>query len=151
MMEDVGTKPELECYDVGHLYNVAYWANKGVVKPPFWIQLILGITGAIQPSVDELVHMKNTADKLFGDDYVFSVLAAGRNEFPLGTVGAVMGGSVRVGMEDNLYVGKGQLAKSNAELVAKIKRILTELSIETATPAEAREILKLKGKAGTGF
>ena len=151
IMEETGTKPEMECYDVGHLYNTAYWADKGVLKPPFWIQLILGITGAMQPSVEELVHMKGTADKLFGDDYIFSVLAAGRHEFSLGTVGAIMGGSVRVGMEDNLYLGKGELAKSNADMVAKIKRILTELGIETASPDEARQILGLKGKANTGF
>ena len=151
IMEDTGTKPEMECYDVGHLYNTAYWANKGVLKPPFWIQLILGITGAIQPTVEELVHMKNTADKLFGDDYIFSVLAAGRHEYSLGTVGAIMGGSVRVGMEDNLYLAKGQLAKSNAEMVTKIKTILDKLDIETASPAEARQILGLKGKENTGF
>ena len=151
IMDDTGTKPEMECYDVGHLYNTAYWADKGKLKPPFWIQLILGITGAMQPSVEELVHMKGTADKLFGKDYVFSVLAAGRHEFNLGTVGAVMGGSVRVGMEDNLYLAKGELAKSNADMVAKIKSILTLLGIDTASPAEAREILGLKGKADTGF
>jgi uncharacterized protein (DUF849 family) len=121
IMDDNGTKPEMECYDVGHLYNVAHWADKGLLKPPFWIQLILGITGAIQPSVNNLVFMKETADKLFGDDYVFSVLAAGRHEYTLGTVGAIMGGSVRVGLEDNLYLAKGELAQNNADMVAKIR------------------------------
>jgi uncharacterized protein (DUF849 family) len=151
IMEDNGTKPEMECYDVGHLYNASYWAEKGVIKPPFWFQLILGIMGGIQPSVPNLVHMKETADKLFGKDYVWSVLAAGRHEFNLATVGAIMGGHVRVGMEDNLYLSRGELAKSNAEMVAKMARILEELSLTPATPGEARQMLNLKGQAGTNF
>ncbi len=151
IMEDCGTKPELECYDVGHLYNTAYWVDQGVIKPPFWIQLILGIHGAIQPSVENLVFMKNTADKLFGDDYVFSVLAAGRHEINLGTVGVILGGSVRVGLEDNLYLARGELAKSNADLVAKIRRIVAELGFDIAGPNEARQILKLKGKNQTNY
>ncbi len=151
IMEDCGTKPELECYDVGHLYNTAYWVDQGVIKPPFWIQLILGIHGAIQPSVENLVFMKNTADKLFGDDYVFSVLAAGRHEINLGTVGVILGGSVRVGLEDNLYLARGELAKSNADLVAKIRRIVAELGFDIAGPDEARQILKLKGKNQTNY
>ena len=150
-MKENGTKPELECYDTGHLYNTAYWVDKGAIDPPIWIQLILGIMGAIQPSVENLVFMKNTADKLFGKDCVWSVLPAGRHEFNLCTVGAVMGGNVRVGMEDNLYLGKGVLAKSNAEMVKKIARILKELDMEIATPQETRAILKLKGKEGTSF
>lgn len=151
IMEECGTKPELECYDVGHLYNTAYWVDQGVIKPPFWIQLILGIHGAIQPSVENLVFMKNTADKLFGDDYIFSVLAAGRHEINLGTVGVIMGGSVRVGLEDNLYLAKGELAKSNAALVAKIRRIIGELGFDIAGPGEARQILGLKGKNQTNY
>ncbi len=151
IMEENGTKPELECYDIGHLYNTAYWADKGLLKPPFWIQLILGITGAIQPSVDNLLFMKNTADKLFGDDYIWSVLAAGRHEFTLGTVGAVMGGSVRVGLEDNLYLRKGELARSNGDMVSKMRGILDELNIETTTADEARQLLGLKGSALTEF
>jgi uncharacterized protein (DUF849 family) len=151
IMDDCGTKPELECYDVGHLYNTAHWADLGVIQPPFWIQLILGIHGAIQPSVENLVFMKNTADKLFGDDYIFSVLAVGRHELNLGTVGVVMGGCVRVGLEDNLYVSKGELAKSNADLVAKMRRIITELSFDIADPAEARKMLGLKGKDQASF
>jgi uncharacterized protein (DUF849 family) len=150
-MKDNGTKPEMECYDVGHLYNAAYWADQGVIEPPFWFQFIFGIMGGIQPSVENLVHMRNTADKLFGRDYVWSVLAAGRHQFNLCTVGAVMGGSVRVGLEDNLYVAKGELAKSNADTVSKMCRILRELSLELATPDEARQILKLKGKDQTKF
>lgn len=151
IMDECGTKPELECYDVGHLYNTAYWVDQGVIKPPFWIQLILGIHGAIQPSVENLVFMKNTADKLFGDDYIFSVLAVGRHELNLGTVGVVLGGSVRVGLEDNLYLTKGELAKTNADLVAKMRRIVTELSFEIASPDEARQMLGLKGKDQTNF
>lgn len=146
-----GTKPEMECYDVGHIYSTAYWADKGVIEPPFWLQFIFGLLGGIGSSVDNLVLMKNTADKLFGDDYIFSVLAAGRNEFSLGTIGAIMGGSVRVGLEDNLYLGKGELAKSNADMVHKMVRILRELSIEHASPQEARKILSLKGKQNTDF
>jgi uncharacterized protein (DUF849 family) len=151
IMKDNGTKPELECYDVGHLYNTAYWVDKGVIEPPIWLQLILGIMGAIQPSVENLVFMKNTADRLFGRDYVWSALAAGRHEYNLCTLSAIMGGNVRVGMEDNLYVGKGRLAKTNAEMVDKMVRILKELDHEPASPAETRQILRLKGKENTGF
>jgi len=151
IMADSGTRPEMECYDIAHIYNAAYLADKGLIKPPFWFQFILGIMGGIQPSVDNLVFMKNTADKLFGKDYVWSVLAAGRHEFNLGTVGAVMGGHVRVGMEDNLYLAKGELARSNADMVKKMVRILDELSLEHATPDQARQMLKLKGKQATSF
>jgi uncharacterized protein (DUF849 family) len=151
IMKDSGTRPEMECYDVGHLYNTAHWADRGVIEPPFWLQLIFGILGGIQPSVADLLFMKETADKLFGDDYIWSVLAAGRHEYNLATVGAVMGGNVRIGMEDNLYVGKGQLAKNNAEMVAKMSRILRELDLRPASPQEARETLKLKGKQDTAF
>ncbi|MBW2619050.1 MAG: 3-keto-5-aminohexanoate cleavage protein, partial [Deltaproteobacteria bacterium] len=151
VMRESGTKPEMECYDVGHIYNTLYWADKGVIEPPFWLQFIFGIMGGIGSSVDNLLLMKNTADKLFGQDYVFSVLAAGRQEIPLGTVGAILGGSVRVGLEDNLYLEKGRLAKSNAELVGKMVRILDELGLECASPQQAREMLKLKGKEATSF
>lgn len=151
IMRENGTKPELECYDTGHLYNTAYWADKGVIDPPFWLQLIFGIMGAIQPSVENLVFMKNTADKLFGKDYIWSALPSGRHEFNLCTVAAVMGGNVRVGMEDNLYLGKGKLARSNAEMVEKMARLLRELDFEPASPKEARGRLKLKGKEQTSF
>jgi uncharacterized protein (DUF849 family) len=151
IMRDNGTKPELECYDVGHLYNTAYWVDKGSIDPPVWLQLIFGIMGAIQPSVENLVFMKNTADKLFGEDYLWSVLPTGRHEFNLCTVGAIMGGNIRVGMEDNLYLSKGQLAQSNAEMVEKMVRILRELDIEPTSPKEARILLKLKGKEQTSF
>ena len=150
-LKESGTKPEMECYDVGHIYNTAYWADKGVIEPPFWLQFIFGVLGGIGPSVDNLLMMKNTADRLFGRDYIFSVLAAGRQEIPLGTVGAILGGSVRVGLEDNLYLEKGRLAKSNAELVGKMVRILDELGLECASPQQAREMLRLKGKEATSF
>lgn len=148
---DSGTKPEMECYDVGHLYNVAHMADQGYIDKPFFLQLILGILGAIQPSVENLVHMKNTADKLFGDDYLWSVLPVGRHQFALGTVAVVMGGNVRVGMEDNLYLSKGVLVKSNEESVAKIRHLIEELSLEVATPDETRKMLKLKGRDKTNF
>ena len=151
IMRDNGTKPELECYDVGHLYNTAYWVDKGSIDSPVWLQLIFGIMGAIQPSVENLVFMKDTADKLFGKDHIWSVLPTGRHEFNLCTVGAIMGGNVRVGMEDNLYLSKGQLARSNAEMVEKMVFILKQLDLEPASPREARTLLKLKGKARTSF
>lgn len=151
IMEDNGTRPELECYDVAHLYNTAYWADKGVITPPFWLQLIFGIMGGIQPSVENLVFMKNTADRLFGTDYIWSTLAAGKNEFNLGTVSVIMGGNVRVGMEDNLYLGRGKLAEHNADMVEKMIRIVRELDLEPASIQEARERLRLKGKSQTAF
>jgi uncharacterized protein (DUF849 family) len=146
-----GTKPEMECYDMGHLYNVAHFADRGLIERPFYIQLILGILGAIQPSVENLVHMKTTADKLFGDDYIASVLPVGRHQFAFGMVNAIMGGNVRVGMEDNLWLKKGQLVKSNEESVQKIRHLLEELSLEVATPDETRQILGLKGRDQTKF
>jgi uncharacterized protein (DUF849 family) len=151
IMKENGTKPELECYDMGHLYNTAYWADKGLIDPPFWLQLIFGIMGAIQPSVENLVFMKSTADRLFGKDYIWSVLPTGRHEFNLCTVGAIMGGNVRIGMEDNLYLSKERLAKSNAEMVEKMVHLLKELDLEPTSPQETRAMLKLKGKEKTSY
>jgi len=148
---DHGTRPELECYDMAHLYNVAFMADKGYIEKPFFLQFIMGILGAIQVSVENLVHMKNTADKLFGEDYLWSVLPVGRHQFSIGTLAAVMGGNVRVGMEDNLYLGKGVMVKSNEESVLKIRRIMEELGLDLATPDEARKMLGLKGKDKTKF
>ena len=151
IMRDCGTKPELECYDVGHLYNTAHWVDQGLIDPPFWIQLIFGIMGAIQPSVENLVFMKETADRLFGKEYIWSVIGAGRHEFGLGTVAVIMDGNVRVGMEDNLYIGKGQLAESNAQMVTKMVRIMAELGLEPSSPAETRDALGLKGRDQTNY
>jgi uncharacterized protein (DUF849 family) len=147
----LGTRFEFECYDVGHLYNLAHFAERGLVKPPFFVQAIFGILGGIGPEPENLMHMKATADRLFGNDYYLSILAAGRHQLPFVTMGAILGGNVRVGLEDNLYLGKGQLAPSNAEQVAKIRRILEELSLEIATPDDARRMLGTKGAANVAF
>ena len=143
--DKLGVKFEHECYDVGHLYNTAHFYDTKRLKPPIFLQFIFGIMGGIGPDLIHLHHMKETADKLFGDDYIFSVLAAGRHQMNFVTQGAMMGGCVRVGLEDSLYIGKGKLANSNAEQVAKIKRICEELSLDIATPDEARQILNTKG------
>ena len=149
--EEHGTRFEHECYDVGHLYNLAHFVDRGLVKPPFFVQTIFGILGGIGADMRNLMFMKETADRLFGDDYRWSVLAAGRSQIPFATQAAMMGGNVRVGLEDSLFIGRGKLASSNAEQVAKIRRILEELGHSIATPAEAREILALKGGDRVGF
>lgn len=146
-----GTRFEFECYDVGHLYNLAHFAEQKLVEPPFFVQCVFGILGGIGPDPENLLHMRATADRLFGDDYYLSVLAAGRHQMPFVTMSAILGGNVRVGLEDSLYAGKGKLATSNAEQVAKIRRILEELSLEIATPAEARAMLATKGCDNVGF
>ncbi len=146
-----GTRFEFECYDVSHLYNLAHFVDRGMIKPPFFVQSIFGILGGIGPDPENLMHMKATADRLFGNDYYLSVLAAGRHQFPLVTMGAILGGNVRVGLEDNLYLSKGELAQSNGAQVTKIRRILEDLSLRIATPDEAREMLGTKGAANTGF
>lgn len=147
-----GTRFELECYDVGHLYNLAYFVDEGLIKPPFFIQSIYGILGGIGPDPENLAMMRTVADRLFGRDaYEFSILGAGRHQMSLLTMGAIMGANVRVGLEDSIYLGKGVKAKTNAEQVRKIRHILEELSFEIATPAEAREILQLKGRDKVAF
>jgi uncharacterized protein (DUF849 family) len=146
-----GTRFEFECYDVGHLYNLAHLLDRKVVQPPLFVQTIFGILGGIGTDPEDLLHMRRTADRLFGSDYVWSILGAGRHQFNLITMGAIMGGNVRTGMEDNIYLGKGELAPSNAEMVAKTVRILCELSLEPATPDEARQMLALKGAANVAF
>jgi uncharacterized protein (DUF849 family) len=148
---DLGTRFEFECYDVGHLYNLAHFADRKLVSPPFFVQCIFGILGGIGPDPDNLTHMRNVADRLFGSDYYLSVLAAGRHQLPLVTMGAILGGNVRVGLEDNLYLGKGQLAPSNADQVAKVRRILEELSFDIASPDDARRMLGTKGADRTAF
>jgi uncharacterized protein (DUF849 family) len=140
-----GVRFEHECYDVGHLYNLAHCVDRGMFKPPVFVQIIFGILGGIGADFDNLLFMKRTADKLFGNDYRWSVLGAGRHQIPFCTQSVMMGGNVRVGLEDSLYISRGKFAKSNAEQVAKIKRIIEELGYAAATPAEARAILGLKG------
>jgi len=146
-----GTRFEFECYDVGHIYTLAHFLERGLVKPPIFVQTIFGILGGIGTDPEDLLHMKRTADRVLGDAYVWSILGAGRHQTNLTTMGAIMGGNIRTGLEDNIYLGKGELAKSNADLVAKSVRILRELSLEPATPAQAREMLGLKGKENVGF
>jgi uncharacterized protein (DUF849 family) len=143
--EGHGVKFEHECYDTGHLYNLAHCIDSGLFKPPVFLQLIYGILGGIGPDLDNLHFMKRTADRLFGDQYLWSVLAGGRHQLNFCTAATMMGGNVRVGLEDSLYIGRGKLAVSNAEQVAKIRRIIEELGYEAATPAEARAMLGLKG------
>ncbi|KRB31530.1 MULTISPECIES: 3-keto-5-aminohexanoate cleavage protein [Mesorhizobium] len=145
-----GTRFEFECYDVGHLYSLAHFRDRGLVSGPLFIQFVLGILGGIGADPDNLIHMKRIADKLFGDSYQFSVLAAGRNQMPLISIAAAMGGNVRVGLEDSLFDGR-QLAKSNADQVRRIRGILDGLSLEVATPAEARDMLALKGGDRVAF
>jgi uncharacterized protein (DUF849 family) len=146
-----GTRFEFECYDVGHLYNLAHMLDRKVVEPPLFTQTIFGILGGIGAEHRNLMFMKETADRLFGRDYVWSVLAAGRHQMPFVTMAGIMGGNVRVGLEDSLWIGKGVQATSNAQQVAKVRRILEDLSLEIATPAEARAMLKLKGGDLVGF
>jgi len=145
------TRFEIECYDIGHLYTAAHFLDRGLVKPPLFIQSVFGIRGGIGPHPEDVLHMRRTADRLFGDQYQWSVLGGGRNQMYIATQSAVMGGNVRVGLEDSLWIGKGQLAKTNTDQVAKIRRILEELGLEVATPDEARGILKLKGKNNVNF
>jgi len=149
--EGHGTRFEFECYDVGHLYNLAHFLERGLVKPPLFVQTIFGILGGIGADHENLMHMKRIADKLFGDQYCWSVLAAGRHQMPFVTMAAIMGGNVRVGLEDSLYIGKGKLAESNAAQVRKIRTIIEALSLEIATPAEARRMLALKGGDRVAF
>lgn len=152
VLDEAGTRFEHECYDVGHLYNLAHFVDRGLVKPPFFVQMIFGILGGIGPDLENLHYMKATADRLFGrDSYRWSVLAAGRHQMPFLTQAALMGGHVRVGLEDSLFIERGVLATSNAQQVEKIVRILREMGKEPATPAEAREILGLKGADRTEF
>jgi uncharacterized protein (DUF849 family) len=145
------TRFEIECYDIGHLYTAAHFLDRGLVRPPLFIQSVFGIRGGIGNHPEDVIHMKRTADRLFGDAYYWSVLGAGRAQMQIAAQAAVMGGNVRVGLEDSLWIGRGQLAKSNAEQVAKAKRMLEELGLAVATPNEAREMLKLKGGRNVAF
>src|SRR5271167_5180960 len=149
--EGHGTRFEFECYDVGHLYTLAHFLDRKLVKPPLFVQTIFGILGGIGADPDNLSHMKRIADKLFGDSYAWSILAAGRHQMPFITMGAIMGGNVRVGLEDSLWLGRGQLAQGNADQVSRIRTILENLSLEIATPDEARKLLALKGGDDVAF
>jgi len=145
------TRYEFECYDTSHLYNLAHFVERGLVKAPFFIQTVFGILGGIGTHPDDVMHMKRTADRLFGDDYRWSVLGAGSSQMKVAAMAASMGGNVRVGLEDSLWIGKGKLASSNAEQVSKVREILEGLGLEIATPDEAREILQLKGASSVAF
>lgn len=146
-----GTRFEFECYDVGHIQTLGFYLREGLIRKPLFVQFVLGVLGGIDAAPENLMHMKATADRLLGGDYRFSVLCAGRLQIPLATMGAILGGNVRVGLEDSLLIGRRQLAKNNAEQVSKIRRILEELGCEIATPAEAREMLQLKGADKVNF
>jgi uncharacterized protein (DUF849 family) len=146
-----GTRFEIECYDIGHLYTLRHFADRGIVKPPFFIQSVFGILGGIGPHPEDVLHMRRTADRLFGDQYRWSVLGAGRNQLPIAAIAAAMGGNVRVGLEDSLWLGPGQLATSNAEQVGKARQIIEGLGLELATPDDARAMLELKGGDKVAF
>ncbi len=148
---DQGTRFEFECYDISHLYNLAHFHDKGLVKGPLFVQSVFGILGGIGGHPEDLMHMRRTADRLFGDAYEWSILGAGRNQIPLASIGAAMGSHVRVGLEDSLWIGPGQLAQSSAQQVTRIRTVLEALNLPIATPAEAREILGLKGGHDVGF
>jgi uncharacterized protein (DUF849 family) len=145
------TRFEFECYDTGHIQTLAFYLREGLLKKPVFVQFVLGVLGGIDAAPEQLMHMKSTADRLLGDRYRFSVLAAGRSQIPLATMGAIMGGNVRVGLEDSLLIGRNELAASNAEQVRKIRTILEELGHEIATPDDAREMLCLKGADKVNF
>jgi uncharacterized protein (DUF849 family) len=146
-----GTRFEFECYDTAHLYNLRHFFEVGLVKEPLFIQTVFGLMGGIGAHPEDVMHMKRTADRLFGDAYRWSVLGAGRNQMPIAAMAAAMGGHVRVGLEDSLWNGPGQLARSNAEQVARARQIIEGLGLEIASPEEAREILALKGADAVAF
>lgn len=145
------TRFEFECYDIGHLYNLAHFVDQGLIKPPFFVQSVFGILGGIGTHYEDVVHMKRTADRLFGHHYQWSVLGAGRNQLPIAAMSAGMGGNIRVGLEDSLWLGKGTLAKTNAEQVIKARQIIEGLGLEVASPDDARKMLDLKGSDKVNF
>ena len=148
---DNGTRFEIECYDIGHLYTAAHFLDRGIVKGPLLIQSVFGLLGGIGAHPEDVLHMKRTADRLFGDDYYWSVLGAGKHQMPLATQAATMGCNVRVGLEDSLWDGPGVLSRSNADQVKRVVSILKSLNLEVASPDEARQMLKLKGADQVGF
>ncbi|WP_339756372.1 3-keto-5-aminohexanoate cleavage protein [uncultured Hoeflea sp.] len=151
MGQQRGARFEFECYDISHLYMLRHFVDRGLIETPMFIQFVMGVLGGIPAEPDHLAYLKQTADSLFGDDYMFSVLAAGRQQMAMAKIGATMGGHVRVGLEDNLYIARGQLAKSNAEQVEMVRDIVESVGRSVATPDEAREMLGLKGKDNVGF
>ena len=146
-----GARFEYECYDVGHLYTLKHFVDRKIARTPLFIQMVIGSLGGIGADPENLMHMKSIADKLFGDEYYFSVLCGGRPQMRMTTMAAILGGSVRVGLEDNLWLGKGELAKSNAEAVKRIRTTLESLGFEIASPDEARQMLHLKGPKAVAF
>jgi uncharacterized protein (DUF849 family) len=148
---EAGTRFEFECYDIGHLYNLAHFVDRGLVKPPFFVQSVFGILGGIGQHPEDVLHMHRTATRLFGEDLRWSVLGAGRGQMQIAATSAAMGGHVRVGLEDSLWIGPGQLAKTNAEQVSKVRQIIEGLGLEIATPDDARQILNLKGADQVSF
>ena len=150
-LSDSGTRFEFECYDTSHLYNLSHFLDRGLVKPPLFVQTVFGILGGIGPHPEDVAHMKRTADRLFGKHYKWSVLGAGRNQLPIAAMAAAMGGNVRVGLEDSLWIGPGKLAESNAAQVVKARQIIEGLGLEVASPDDAREILELKGGDKVAF
>ena len=146
-----GTRFEIECYDIGHLYTLAHFVERGVIKPPLFVQSVFGLLGGIGPHPEDVAHMKRTADRLFGDGYRWSVLGAGRNQLPIAAMSAAMGGNIRVGLEDSLWIGAGKLAETNAQQVRAARQIIEGLGLEVATPDEARETLELKGGDRVNF
>jgi uncharacterized protein (DUF849 family) len=146
-----GTRFEIECYDIGHLYTLAHFVERGLVKPPLFVQSVFGILGGIGPHPEDVMAMRRTADRLFGNQYQWSVLGAGRNQMPIAAMAAAMGGNVRVGLEDSLWIGPGKLAEANAVQVTQVRAIIEGLGLEVATPDEAREMLLLKGADKVGF
>lgn len=150
-LADSGTRFEFECYDTAHLYNLRHFLDEGLVKPPLFVQTVFGLLGGIGAHPDDVLHMKRTADRLFGDAYVWSVLGAGRNQLPVAAMAAAMGGNVRVGLEDSLWGGPGRLAASNAEQVRLVRQIIEGLGLQIATPDEARAMLNLKGADKVAF
>ena len=150
-LNETGARYEFECYDTSHLYNLSYFLQEGLVKPPLFIQTVFGLLGGIGPHPDDVMHMKRTADRLFGSNYLWSVLGAGKSQMPIASMSASMGGNVRVGLEDSLWIGAGKLAESNAQQVRQVRKIIEGLGLEVATSDEARETLKLKGIDQVGF
>jgi uncharacterized protein (DUF849 family) len=150
-LNETGARYEFECYDTSHLYNLNYFLEEGLVKPPLFIQTVFGLLGGIGPHPDDVMHMKRTADRLFGKQYLWSALGAGRSQMPIASMAAGMGGNIRVGLEDSLWIGAGQLAQSNAAQVLQVRKIIEGLGLEIATSEEARTILQLKGAANVAF